>query len=424
MSSKDKLLKDDFLLLDKKDERKSKTKSANSKSAASIGLEHQLSVNEIELKRQNEELLATQKKLREALKESEEMFEFSPSGFFILNIDGVIEKANAGATIMLGYDKIDFLKKPFSLFLYCDECKANFIRHRNSVVETGKQHRFEGKIKKKDGSYFIGLVKSTCIKDENNEFKHLLCTVADITKVREHEILIEESLKHTKELSDMKSKFVALASHEFRTPLSAVLTSTSLVEKYVNAGDYEKVNKHLTRIKSSVKDLTSILEDFLSLEKLENGKIDVTRKQMNLPDFCEDILDDARANLKDGQIINYHHTGGLEIIEDRKILQHILHNLLTNASKYSGQNKMIELYSEVKNGIIRLKVIDNGIGIPEDEQEKVFTRFFRAQNTENIQGTGLGLSITKRYVELISGTIIFTSKSNEGTTFIVEIPLN
>ncbi len=248
-------------------------------------------------------------------------------------------------------------------------------------------------------------------------------TVA-FNELEKSKVDLQLALRKEKELNEMKSRFITTASHEFRTPLSAVLSSSGLVEKYSKNGQEEKVSKHLIRIRSAVRELETILEDFLSLEKLESGKLKLSRLNFNVPDFCEDVVEGIRSLTKQGQFITYRHSGIEEIYEDKKILQHILLNLLSNACKYSEENKEILLETEVWENYISLKVHDKGIGIPADEHRNMFTKFFRAQNVTAIQGTGIGLNIVKQYVELVDGSITFSSAENEGTTFVVRIPLN
>jgi len=241
-------------------------------------------------------------------------------------------------------------------------------------------------------------------------------------RIKERTAELIASLEREKELNEMKSDFVSMASHEFRTPLSTLLTSVSLIEKYVETGEKEKSHKHLAKIQASIKTLTNILEDFLSLDKLQEGRIDVTEQTFELPPFIDKIIDDIKAICKRRQNIHYHHTGLTSVYFDSKILQNILLNLLSNAIKYSEQD--IEVFTTVADGAMTLIVADKGIGIPQHGQEKMFRQFFRATNVNNIQGTGLGLYIVKRYLDLVNGSIIFTSKENEGTTFRVHFPLH
>ncbi|BAU54036.1 PAS domain-containing sensor histidine kinase [Mucilaginibacter gotjawali] len=411
--------KHDFSELRKKAEEKLRQSPAKT---AAGEIEHELNVHEIELRMQNMELLETQEKLNAALLEYSELFELSPVGYFILDKNGIIEKVNERGTVQLGLEKAGLLGKPFSSFLYTEIDQDNFYRHKNLAIEEGTLQRLECEIKKKDGSVFSAFVKSKVIKGEKLEFKHLLSIVTDISGIKEHEHLVEMQLIKSEELNAMKSRFISMASHEFRTPLSAVLSSTSLIEQYLQNGEADKTKRHLTRIKSSIRTLVSILDEFLSIEKLESGKVEIQRSIFDLTEFCNDLIEEVHAIRKKGQVIHYHHAGDNEVNEDRNIIQHILINLLSNACKYSGEEKEINLFTNISDHNILLIVKDHGIGIPEAEQQNVFSRFFRAHNTGNMEGTGLGLTVVKRYVELLNGTINFTSRQNEGTTFTVELP--
>ena len=227
-----------------------------------------------------------------------------------------------------------------------------------------------------------------------------------------------------KELSDLKSRFVAMASHEFRTPLSTILSSADLLDSYNSTEQHEKRLKHSARIKSAVSNLTSILNDFLSLSRLEEGKIQCQLVACDLSDFCQEILDEVGPLLKPGQTLDYNPPQNNTIIWiDKKILKNILYNLLSNAIKYSAEGQAIECRMSITEQELRITIRDYGIGIPEEEQQHLFTRFFRAHNVENIQGTGLGLNIVKRYLDLLDGNISFESATGKGSTFSIGIPL-
>jgi len=242
-------------------------------------------------------------------------------------------------------------------------------------------------------------------------------------KVAERTFELAQALEREKELNELKSRFVSIASHEFRTPLSTILSSTSLIEHYIKEEHAENRKKHIARIKSSTKNLTDILNDFLSLDKLEQGKVEIIKEPLNLDDLSSEIVDELNTSLKPGQAINLIYSGSKTIMQDKKILRNVLLNLLSNAIKYSGEHKSIYLFIETDNKFVTIKVKDEGIGIPEADQKNLFTKFYRAKNTTNIQGTGLGLNIVKRYVELLNGEITFVSRQNEGTTFTVWFPL-
>jgi len=184
----------------------------------------------------------------------------------------------------------------------------------------------------------------------------------------------------------------------------------------------ERVQKHLLRIKSSVTNLTSILNDFLSLDKLEQGVVDIDEKTFDMRDFVGEVVEDVMTAKKGGQNIITEHVGDNEITIDKKKLRYILVNLLSNGIKYSPDDGQVNVSVVVDEKDVIVSVQDNGIGIPEEEQQFLYSKFFRAKNTGNIQGTGLGLTIVRRYVDLMRGEISFVSRSGGGTTFTVRVP--
>lgn len=232
------------------------------------------------------------------------------------------------------------------------------------------------------------------------------------------------ALDHEKELNDMKSRFVSMASHEFRTPLTAMLSSISLVKAYHHEDNLEKRNKHILRIQNSIASLIDILNDFLSIEKLQQGNISMTYQDFDLHEFAIETMEELKGVLKKGQAYNFSYNGDKQVTQDKKVLTNVLRNLLSNAAKYSDEEKSISLFIKVIDDSVCIEVKDEGIGISEEEQKHIFSSFFRAKNAVNIQGTGLGLSIVKRYMELLNGTIEFESALNNGTTFTVSFPKN
>jgi PAS domain S-box-containing protein len=233
-----------------------------------------------------------------------------------------------------------------------------------------------------------------------------------------------KALEKERELNDLKSKFVSLASHEFRTPLSTIMSSAALIGQYKDKGEFDKMDKHIARIKSSVGHLTNILNDFLSLGKLEEGKVDVQNEWVDLNHFFTEIEEDLRPTLKAGQkILLECKQEALSIFTDSRILRNVILNLISNASKYSDADKSIHITCEQDENEISISVIDEGIGIPEDDLKHIFERFFRATNASNIQGTGLGLNIVKRYADLLRGQMSFNSTYGIGSTFTITLPI-
>ena len=245
-----------------------------------------------------------------------------------------------------------------------------------------------------------------------------------IEKRKEAENKIKESLRKERELNDLKTKFLSLVSHEFKTPLSGILSSTSLIGKYQTTEQQDKREKHIKTITSKVKYLNNILDDFLSVERLETGKVNYKVTLFPLSKVINEVIYNANMLLKEGQFINY--PEGIDDIEinfDEKVLELVLTNLVNNAIKYSPENTMINLMVEIAKNQLKITVADQGIGIPEKEQKFIFNRYFRAENALLNQGTGIGLNIAKSHLENLGGGITFTSKENKGSSFIVEIPM-
>lgn len=234
---------------------------------------------------------------------------------------------------------------------------------------------------------------------------------------------LNEALSKERELNEIKSRFVSMASHEFRSPLSTVLSSAALLGKYTLTEDQEKRDKHIKRIKDSVKHLNDLLEDFLSLGKLEEGKIGADPAGFAVKEFLEEVVEEMRPLAKQGQDIRCQYTGEDLFTTDKRLLKNILINLLGNAAKFSPENATIGLtVDHPAGGGLSLSVKDHGIGISPEDQQHLFSSFFRGSNATNIEGTGLGLHIVKRYVELLDGSIRLESQIGEGTTVTVELP--
>ncbi|MBT6440503.1 MAG: PAS domain S-box protein [Flavobacteriales bacterium] len=298
-----------------------------------------------------------------------------------------------------------------------DELKAEV---GEALTKVFQGEIIESEIVNKDRYYSLFGVP---IGTSNENVERIMLVEMDITTSKKMELEMIRNLQKEKELNEMKSRFVSMASHEFRTPLSSILSSATLIGKYQEGDQQNKRDKHIDRIKSSVANLMDILGDFLSIDKLEEGKTGIHIEPVNINELSNEILEEVSVLTKAGQQINYSHFGEeKELRSDKKLLKNIVLNLISNAGKYSEENTTIEFKTRLQDGILRIEVQDQGIGIPEEEQGQLFTRFFRAQNATNIQGTGLGLSIVKKYVELLKGTIRFESNEGEGSIFVVVLP--
>ena len=259
-------------------------------------------------------------------------------------------------------------------------------------------------------------------KDVNGPITQALVVITNITQQKTTEEELRKAIDQQKELNELKSKFVSIASHEFRTPLSTILSSTYLLENYNVSVDGAKREKHLKRIKKSVTGLTDILNDFLTLGKIEEKGITNRPSVFNIRELFKEILDEVQGILKDGQQIKFHKKGEDDMVNlDKQHFSNIVLNLISNAIKYSPGGKTITVSVGYHNHHLEINVKDEGIGIPDEDQKRLFNTFYRAHNVTNIPGTGMGLHIVKKYLDSMGGTIDFTSQVNRGSTFTVKL---
>jgi len=399
----------------------------------------------------------------------EALFNSASLGIIVVDKKGTIVLANHFANKLFAYQEKsmegEILEK-----LIPQRYHHNHVGHREGYTHDPKARGMGIGMTlsaiKKDGTEFPVEVSLGHFKTNNDQF--VIAYIADITKRKENEekIILQQidlaavneeikklnasleaqvqkrtqelqstlseleaskeeltiSLEKEKVVNDLKSRFVSMASHEFRTPLSTILSSISLLAKYTTTEDQFKRDKHIDRIKSSVKTLTDILNEFLSLGKIEEGKVDVKADNFDLKAFFSEIIYEMNVLLKPAQQINYTHIGTPITFTDSNLLKHVVVNLISNAIKFSPENSTIDIISEIENDTTSLKIIDQGMGIPKSDQVHLFERFFRASNVTNIQGTGLGIHIVGRYVDLLKGTIQYSSELEKGSTFTITFP--
>ncbi|WP_341837280.1 PAS domain-containing sensor histidine kinase [Chitinophaga pollutisoli] len=230
---------------------------------------------------------------------------------------------------------------------------------------------------------------------------------------------LRKALQKEKDLNELKSRFVSMASHEFRTPLSTVLSSSYLISRYTATEEQPQREKHIQRIVSSVNLLTDILNDFLSVGKIEEGRILVRPATVNVETIIGSTVQELFELNKKNQRISYTHNGEPEALLDPALLKHIILNLLSNAIKFSLEGRAISVASDREGDRLVIRVADEGRGISVDDQAHLFERFFRGNNVSDIQGTGLGLHIVAKYTELMNGTIECRSALEKGTEFIL-----
>ena len=283
---------------------------------------------------------------------------------------------------------------------------------------TGTVRDIEVQLKPKDRKpiWVSVSIQSVQIRDE----RWLLSAILDMSVHKEAEDKMKQTLAYEIELNKLKSNFVTLASHEFRTPLTTILSSAFLLENYVAGENMEKISKHLTRIRASVNLLTSILDEFLSLTRIEEGMIQPKKELINIKTTLETLTQSFKTMARPGQRIVYTHAGDQEIYSDPLLIGNIMNNLVSNAIKYSEEGTEIAITTLV-NSRINLSVKDQGIGISTEDQAHLFERFFRASNAGNIQGTGLGLHIMRHYLDMLQGSIKVVSELGKGSEFTITL---
>ncbi len=399
------------------------------------------------------------------------LFQHSSLGIIVSNTEGVIEQINPFASRLFGYETDELVGKKIEV-LIPKKLTHKHIEHRAHYNENPKprsmgigmdlwaarkdntefpveislaNYEIEGRKlivsfinditerkKTADALKKLNSELEKKVNERTNELSQAIMELQHINGNLEQEMeqrkKAEEEVRHAfekeRELSELKSRFVSMASHEFRTPLAGILSSASLITRYDKESDAEKRNKHINTIKGAVQNLTSILNDFLSLDKLEQGKTECRPSAFLVIDFINELIEET--TLQPGQenrIVHQHRGKNNEVKLDKDMLKNILINLLSNALKYSKTDKQVILTSTLDDSHLTITIEDEGIGIPQADQKHLFETFFRAKNSYTIQGTGLGLNIVKRYLDLMGGNIHFTSTENSGTTFTITLPL-
>lgn len=398
-----------------------------------------------------------QKEMEKELQRFGALFDYASIGILVTNKQGEIIMINDFALEQFGYRREELLGSTVEKLLP-PQLRNRHTAHREryaahpqsrpmgigldlfAIRKDGSEFPVEISLshyENEEGSFVIAYINNITARKQaeakierlNNELEQM---VEERTQqLREAMGMLERSkedltvaLGKEKELSELKSRFVSLASHEFRTPLATILSSAYLVKQYGKEEDHEKRNKHLQRIVICAKLLTDILDEFLSVGKIEEGKIQVRFLNIKVDDFFQNIIQEIQGITKEGQLVDYLHEGASNITLDPSLLKHIAMNLLSNAIKFSDNNSTILVRTYHYDGEFKLKVADHGIGMSRDDQQHLFERFYRGANTSNIQGTGLGLHIVSKYCELMNGSISCESELNKGTTFTIILPLN
>jgi PAS domain S-box-containing protein len=417
-----------------------------------------------------EELNAAVVGLQEEKTRFEALFEYATMGILLMNKDGEVILANHFAGNLFGYMGNEMQGRRIEDFIP-ERFRKKHVGQRQGYI-AHPQSRAMGQglglfALRKDGSEFpveislghyrggdepfaiafiIDITRRKEIEDAilsqqeemariNQEIEHLndeLEKKVDsrtrqlkqtLEELRESRDELESALSKEKELSDLKTRFVSMASHEFRTPLSTILSSASLVAKYTQTEEQDKRDKHIQRIRSTVSNLTDILNEFLSIGRIEEGRVQTNLSAFNIKEQVQMVCNEMKPILRKGQSIRFSHEGSTQATLDLSLVRNVIINLVSNAIKFSPENGSIDVKTEVNEKQILISVRDYGIGIPEEDKKHLFERFFRATNVTNIQGTGLGLHIVSKYVELMNGRMEVESELEKGTQFKITFQL-
>ncbi len=403
--------------------------------------------------------ISARKQAETALKESEEKFrhafEYSGTGTWILGIDGKIQKINSAIKDILGYNENEIVGASFNDFTITDHIVPSLSWYNKLIAGESDNAFFEKQYKRKDGKIITCQVSTSLIRDINKQPDFFITHIIDITeaknaelelkKHKEHleeivkertekllveikkkeeaEALLKDALAAEKDLNELKSRFISTASHEFRTPLTSVLMSAEIIQRYFHKWPPEKINENLERIKSAVTKLTGLMDDVISINRSDAGKVVLMPRECDVFDLCNKVIDDSHIRLRNDLNFVFTFSGERRVFNlDPKQVETILQNLLSNAIKYSVEGGMVEFKVTTRNEEIKVVISDTGIGIPDADIPRLFEPFHRADNAINVQGTGLGLSIVKNSVILHKGKIEVESKLGKGTSFIVTLP--
>ena len=363
---------------------------------------------EIALKEEIEKALIESQKLYETISEN------YPNGTITVLSNDLKVNFMAGSGLReIGF-KTDRVIGESYLTLLPSVIQKTVNEHLEKVL-AGEEQVFELEI-----DHRVYRARCVPLSRHSDKVDQILVVENNITQEKRAEIEIKSALEKERRLNEMKTNFVSMASHEFRTPLSSILSSASLIERYRETSQQPNRVKHLERIMKNVQNLNLILNDFLSVERIEGGYYTYSPERINACDFLNEVIEETSLLLQKEQKIVLKCTDTqLSVHTDSFLLRNILVNLISNASKYSNED--IEILAERKQNIVAITVRDQGIGISPEDQKQLFQRFYRASNAGNVRGTGLGLHLVKRYADLLDAGLEFTSKLNSGSSFTVNL---
>jgi PAS domain S-box-containing protein len=373
----------------------------------------------------------TQRKYtEEALRRSEERFrsliENALDIIMILETDGTIFYVSPSVEKILGYSTTELIGKNFFEYIHPDDFVDTCSQMTNTIKNQDVPNPIEFEYRHQDGSWrTLEAIVQIFIDDHiigNNIASRIVITSRDTTE-RKRLDEIRLALEKEKELRALKTRFFSMASHEFRTPLSTALAAAQLLENSQTIWENtEKRLRNLHRIQDSVKNMVQLLDDILTINRAETGKLEFNPQPIELEDFCRQFIQEIKLSIGNQHFINFRCEGNKHSVNlDIKLLRSIIANLLSNAIKYSPDHEQIDFLLKFESTEVILQIKDRGIGISPHDQKLLFEPFHRGKNAHNISGTGLGLIVTKKCVDLHQGTIQLDSSIDRGTTVTITL---
>ena len=338
----------------------------------------------------------------------------------LVGTDGKIQQCNQAFFDLFGYRP--GTEQSLTLHdLFDNQGSANLSVHIQNVIDQQQSKRIELLSCRSDDTLFDADVILSSVQSSTQGATDIVCSVRDITQRKQMERDLRRMLARERELHDLKSRFVSTASHEFRTPLAAILSSANIIHNYYDRMDDKKREQQFAKIEEQVNYMTLLLDDVLMIGRMESGKTQINFESLDLVEFIAEVVAEFKQTHSERQINYSSSLNQLSTKTDRKLMREIITNLISNALKYSPTDKPIDIDLIGEKTQYLISVRDYGIGIPEKDQPLIFETFHRATNVGTIQGTGLGLAIAKHAIQLHGGTIDFISKPQEGTTFTIRI---
>lgn len=377
---------------------------------------------DITSRKQTEDALSQEKELLSTLIKN------APIGIISTDESGKILFVNPTFEKICGYPEAELVGQ-FPPYPYWDLADLDQIYNEFGLAMSGKKEQIELWFTRKNGERFLARLQPITIFDAQGNMLRHLATMEDITKYKQAEEELYKALEQEIELNELKTRFIAMVSHEYRTPLTTILSSAELLERYIDQYTDEKRLQHYRRIQTAVDALTQLVSDVLTISRIEANKQEFNPLPLDLEKFCRKLLEDLQLTIGSQHTLVFtaQESSNLEMrtaYMDEKLLRYIISNLLSNAIKYSPKGSTVKFHLACHQSSAILRIQDEGIGIPIQDRQHLFESFYRGSNTRNISGTGLGLAIVKRSVDLHGGHIALESQEGVGTTFTVTLPLN